>query len=37
MLTLLGQGLTLPLLIRWLGVDKLAEAEPPDEAEKVAC
>ncbi len=35
--TLVGQGLSLPLLIRWLGVDKLAEAEPPDEAEKVAC
>jgi Na+/H+ antiporter len=25
--TLVGQGLTLPLLIRWLKVDKLAEAE----------
>lgn len=29
--TLVGQGLTLPLLIRWLGVDKMAEAEPADE------
>ena len=25
--TLVGQGLTLPLLIKWLKVDKLAEAE----------
>ena len=30
--TLVGQGLTLPLVIRWLGVSKLAEAE--DAAEK---
>lgn len=35
--TLVGQGLSLPLLIRWLKVDKLAEGEAPDEAEKVAC
>lgn len=35
--TLVGQGLTLPLLIRGLGVDKMAETEPPDEAERVAC
>ena len=27
--TLVGQGLTLPLVIRWLGVSKLAEAETP--------
>jgi Na+/H+ antiporter len=34
--TLVGQGLTLPLLIRLLGVDKMAEAEPLDE-EPAAC
>lgn len=34
--TLVGQGLTLPLLIRWLGVDKMAEVEPADE-EPVTC
>jgi CPA1 family monovalent cation:H+ antiporter len=28
--TLVGQGLTLPLVIRWLGVSKLAEAEDAD-------
>jgi len=28
--TLVGQGLTLPLLIRWLKVDKLAEVESDD-------
>ena len=30
--TLVGQGLTLPLVIRWLGVSKLAEAEDVDDA-----
>jgi len=35
--TLVGQGLTLPLLIRGLGVDRMAEAEPPDESENVTC
>jgi CPA1 family monovalent cation:H+ antiporter len=35
--TLVGQGLTLPLLIRVLGVDRLAEAEEPDEAEQASC
>lgn len=35
--TLVGQGLTLPLLIRWLGVDKRADAEQPDPAEIAAC
>jgi CPA1 family monovalent cation:H+ antiporter len=34
--TLVGQGLTLPLIIRWLKVDKMAEAEPPDE-EPASC
>ncbi|OWK43579.1 Na+/H+ antiporter [Fimbriiglobus ruber] len=34
--TLVGQGLTLPFLIRFLGVDKIAAAEPPDESE-AAC
>lgn len=34
--TLVGQGLTLPLLIRWLKVDRMAEAEPLDE-EPAAC
>jgi monovalent cation/hydrogen antiporter len=34
--TLVGQGLTLPLLIRLLKVDRMAEAEPPDE-EPAAC
>ena len=28
--TLVGQGLTLPLIIRWLKVDKAAEAEPEE-------
>ncbi|QEL18184.1 Na+/H+ antiporter [Limnoglobus roseus] len=31
--TLVGQGLTLPLLIRWLGVEKLTEPESPDDAQ----
>ncbi|MFO0849201.1 MAG: cation:proton antiporter [Gemmataceae bacterium] len=35
--TLVGQGLTLPLLIRWLGVDKRADAEQPDPAEIAEC
>lgn len=35
--TLVGQGLTLPLLIRLLGVEKLAEQESPDEAENRTC
>jgi CPA1 family monovalent cation:H+ antiporter len=34
--TLVGQGLTLPLLIRLLKVDKMAEAEPPEE-EPASC
>lgn len=34
--TLVGQGLTLPLLIRLLKVDKMAEAEEPEE-EQAAC
>ncbi len=29
--TLVGQGITLPLIIRWLRVDEMAEAEPPEE------
>ncbi len=35
--TLVGQGLTLPLLIRMLGVDRRAEAEELVEAEQVSC
>lgn len=34
--TLVGQGLTLPLIIRLLGVDKAAEAEPREE-EAASC
>lgn len=34
--TLVGQGLTLPLLIRWLKVDEMAESEEPDE-EPASC
>ncbi len=33
--TLVGQGLTLPLLIRWLGVDK--QGEPAEEEESLFC
>lgn len=36
--TLVGQGLTLPLVIRWLKVDELAAAEAEDEdAEQIGC
>lgn len=36
--TLVGQGLSLPLLIRWLKVDELAEAEAEDDdADEVGC
>jgi len=36
--TLVGQGLTLPLLIRWLKVDALADAErEDDDADEVGC
>lgn len=35
--TLVGQGLTLPLLIRWLGVDNQAGADQPDPVEVADC
>jgi CPA1 family monovalent cation:H+ antiporter len=35
--TLVGQGLTLPLLIRLLGVDRRVEIDDPDPAERVSC
>lgn len=34
--TLVGQGLTLPVLIRWLGVARFVEDEPPPE-EQASC
>ena len=35
--TLVGQGLTLPFLIRWFGVDKQAEIESAQEDAKEKC